>query len=148
MGDPAHRAVYSAFVEEDPHVANLALLAMTLMYLGYIDLGRARMDEAVSEARRLRHAHTLAWVLNWTCEAAWALRLPQEAYRSTEEILSLSNQHGFPFWLAWGSLYRGWSMAARNRGKFPGAGLSLGRGGADKFGEGRDLGAGDAKASP
>jgi hypothetical protein len=112
LGDPAHRAVCSAFVEEDPHVANLALLAMTLMYLGYIDLGRARMNEAVSGARRLDHAHTLAWVLNFTCEAAWALRLPQEAYRSTEEILSLSSQHGFPFWLAWGSLYRGWSMAA------------------------------------
>ena len=64
-------------MEEDPHVANLALLAMTLMYLGYIDSGRARMNEAVSEARRLGHAHTLAWVLNFTCEAAWALRLPQ-----------------------------------------------------------------------
>ena len=77
LGDPAHRVVCSAFMEEDPHVANLALLAMTLMYLGYIDSGRARMNEAVSEARRLGHAHTLAWVLNFTCEAAWALRLPQ-----------------------------------------------------------------------
>jgi predicted ATPase len=112
LGDPARRAVYSTFVEEDPHVVNLATLATTLMYLGYIDLGRARMNEALSEARMLDHVHTLAWVLNWTCEAAWTLRLPQEAYRSTEEVLSLASEHGFPFWLAEGSLYRGWSMAA------------------------------------
>jgi hypothetical protein len=43
LGDPAHRAVYSAFAEEDPHVVNLAFLAVTLMYLGYIDSGHARM---------------------------------------------------------------------------------------------------------
>jgi hypothetical protein len=61
LGDPAHRAVYSAFAEEDPHVVNLAFLAVTLMYLGYIDSGRARMNEAVSEARRLDHAPRLPW---------------------------------------------------------------------------------------
>jgi predicted ATPase len=112
LGDPVHRAACAAFVEQDPHVTNLAHLAIALIYLGYIDLGRARMNEALSEARGLRHAHTLAWVLNFTCEAAWALNLPREAYRSADEILALSNEHGFPFWLAWGSLYRGWSMAA------------------------------------
>jgi hypothetical protein len=37
----------------------------------------------------------------------------------------------------------------RNRGKFPGAVLGLGRCRSDKFGKRRnDLGAGDAKASP
>jgi predicted ATPase len=111
LGDPARRAD-SALVEVHGDVARLGMLAMTLMYLGYIDLGRARMNEAVSEARSVGHADTLAFVLNWTCEAAWALRLPQEAYQSSEEILSLSSQHGFSFWLAEGSLYRGWSMAA------------------------------------
>ena len=45
----------------------LASLALTLAYLGYIDQARSRMDEALSEARRLRHAHTLADVLCY-CE--------------------------------------------------------------------------------
>ena len=38
-------------------------LALTLAYLGYIDQARSRMDEALSEARRLGHVHTLAHVL-------------------------------------------------------------------------------------
>ena len=36
---------------------------MTLAYLGYLDQARSRLDEALSEARRLEHAHTLATVL-------------------------------------------------------------------------------------
>jgi hypothetical protein len=35
-----------------------------------------------------------------------------------------------------------------NRGKFPGERVALGRGGSDKFGEGRDLCAGYAEAIP
>ena len=37
-----------------------APLAVTLAYLGYVDQARSRMDEALSEARRLGHVHTLA----------------------------------------------------------------------------------------
>ncbi len=40
---------------------------MTLAYLGYVDQAWARMDEALSEARRLRHVHTLVHVLAF-CE--------------------------------------------------------------------------------
>ncbi len=47
----------------DPYVATLTYLAVTLAYQGYIDQARSRMDEALSEARRLKHAHTLAPVL-------------------------------------------------------------------------------------
>ena len=67
LADPAHRTIGG--LSFDPYAAMLDYLAMTLVCLGYIDQGRSRMDEALSEARRLRHAHTLAYVLthqNWT----------------------------------------------------------------------------------
>ena len=62
LADPAHRTVGG--LSFDPYAAMLAYLALTLAYLGYIDQARSRMDEALSEARRLRHAHTLAHVLS------------------------------------------------------------------------------------
>ena len=37
----------------DPQTATSAYLALTLTCLGYIDRARSRMDEAVSEARRV-----------------------------------------------------------------------------------------------
>jgi predicted ATPase len=41
--------------------------------------------------------------------------LPRGLYdirRHAEQTVSLSSEHGFPFWLAWGLLYRGWSMTS------------------------------------
>ena len=66
LADPAHRTIEG--LSFDPYAAMLTYLAITLACLGYIDQARSRMDEALSEARRLKHAHTLAHVLafaNW-----------------------------------------------------------------------------------
>ena len=41
----------------------LAQLALVLSHLGYIDQARGQFNKALSEARRLRHALTLANVL-------------------------------------------------------------------------------------
>ena len=74
----------------------LAYLAVTLAHLGYIDQARLRLEEALSETRRLRHAQTLAVVLlfaNWT---GWITRSP-EMRRYAEELLAISTEHGFPY---------------------------------------------------
>ena len=61
LADPAHRG--GAGLTEDPYATMLAIPRLTLAYLGYIDQARSRLNEALSEARRLRHAQTLADVL-------------------------------------------------------------------------------------
>src|SRR5689334_7600813 len=69
-GDPAHipggpswsthfDAVWSAHL----HAVRLATLGVALALLGYIDQGRSRVGEAVSLARRIRSAPTLAHML-------------------------------------------------------------------------------------
>ena len=62
LADPAYRAIGRNSLSI-PTLAMLLYLALTLAYLGYIDQARLRMDEALSEARRVKHAHTLAHVL-------------------------------------------------------------------------------------
>ena len=79
---------------------------MTLAYLGYLDQARSRLYEALSEARRLEHAHTLATVLvvaNWVELITGSPELQQHA----EELLALSTEHGFPFHGASALVYRG-----------------------------------------
>ncbi len=81
-------------------------LAVTLAYLGYLDQARSRLYEALSEARRLEHAHTLATVLvvaNWVESITGSPELQQHA----EELLALSTEHGFPFHRASALVYRG-----------------------------------------
>jgi predicted ATPase len=71
----------------DPYLAMLTWLALALACLGYIDQARSRMDEALSEARRLRHVHTLALMF---CMASWLDWLTRSPMVHTEEVLTLT----------------------------------------------------------
>ncbi|WP_247517018.1 adenylate/guanylate cyclase domain-containing protein [Bradyrhizobium sp. 190] len=106
----AHRGIGAGLVE-DPYATMLAYLAVTLAHLGYIDQSRLRLEEALTETRRLRHAQTLAVVLvfaNWT---GWITRSP-ETGRYTEELLAVSTEHRFPLHFGWATAFHGASLTA------------------------------------
>ena len=75
----------------------------------------------MSEARRLRHAQTLADVLIFANWIGWITRSP-EMERHAEELLALSTEHGLPFFLGWATAFRGASLTALGQGQ---EGLSL-----------------------
>jgi tetratricopeptide (TPR) repeat protein len=110
LGDPAHRA-QSTGLSDDPHATMLAYLAVTLTYLGYIDQARVRLNDALSEARQLKHAQTLAVVLS--C-ATWmeSITSSPEMQRYVEEQIALSTKHGFSLHLGWATAFRGSSLIA------------------------------------
>ena len=109
LADPAHRAVAAG--SEDPYALMLANLAVTLAYLGYIDQARSRLNEALSEARRLRHAQTLAYVLTFASWSEWITRSP-ELQGHVSELLALSTDHGFTYYLGLATANRGLSSNA------------------------------------
>jgi tetratricopeptide (TPR) repeat protein len=109
---PAHRAAYAAITANDPYASTLIYLALTLTLLGYIDQGRQRMNEAVSEARQLRSPHSLAEVLSFACMIERICGSPGNARRCAEEVVALSSEHSFPSWLGTGTHLLGWSLAA------------------------------------
>jgi len=55
LADSAHRGI-GAGLTEDPYATMLAYSPWTLANLGYIDQSRLRLEEALTETRRLRHA--------------------------------------------------------------------------------------------
>jgi class 3 adenylate cyclase/tetratricopeptide (TPR) repeat protein len=114
LADPVHRA-FSARWPVDLYPVMLAQLAATLTLLGYIDQARLRLDEALSEARRLRHAQTLAEVLTTACGIDAMTRSFE--MRRIEELLALSTEHNFPFFLGMGTAWRGLSLTALWRGQ-------------------------------
>jgi class 3 adenylate cyclase/predicted ATPase len=113
--DPAHRRASAAMTAEDPYCAVLVLDGVTLAFLGYLDKARALVQEALSEARELGHAHNVVFVLTWAGWAAWAGGLPHEAQRHAEEAIVLSKEHDFPFLLGYALLHRGWALTALGR---------------------------------
>jgi tetratricopeptide (TPR) repeat protein len=114
LADPVHRA-FSATWPVDLYPVMLAKLAATLTLLGYIDQARLRLDEALSEARRLRHAQTLAEVLTAACGIDAMTRSFE--MRRIEELLALSTEHNFPFFLGMGTARHGLSLTALSRGQ-------------------------------
>jgi class 3 adenylate cyclase/tetratricopeptide (TPR) repeat protein len=107
LADPAHRTIGGlAF---DPCAVMLAYLAVTLAYLGHIDQAQGRMVEAVSEARRLGHTYTLAQVLVFASWIDWLTGSPDV---HIEEVLTLSTEHGFRYYLSWAWALRGRSLTA------------------------------------
>jgi predicted ATPase len=106
---PLHRAVRAG--SEDPYATMLVYLAVTLAYLGYIDQARLRLNEALLEARGLRHAQTLAVVFSCT---TWieSITCSPEVQRHADELLALSTERGFPFYSGWATAFRGSSLTA------------------------------------
>jgi predicted ATPase len=96
----------------DPHAASQGHLALTLAFLGHIDQGRTRVDKALSEARSLDHPFTVAFVLSKVCAVEASAGFLHDAQRHAEELVALSNEHGFPLWLGLGLLHHGRSLTA------------------------------------
>lgn len=113
LADPAYRSI-GAGLSYDPYAAMLGHLAVTLAHLGYIDQARSRLNDALSEARRLKHAHTLALVFGYVTWVESIARSP-ELQRQAEELLALSIEHGFPLYSGLATAYRGRSLIARGQ---------------------------------
>jgi class 3 adenylate cyclase/tetratricopeptide (TPR) repeat protein len=103
LSEPAHRAIGTA--SSDPYAMMLAQLAVTLAHLGYIDQARVRLNEAISEARRLGPSLTLPNVL---FRASWIESIIRSGKLKdyVEELQLLSTEHGL-------SLFLGKSIAIR-----------------------------------
>jgi hypothetical protein len=107
LDDPTYRT--SGGLTFDAYTAMLTYLALTLAYQGFIDQGRSRMDEALSKARQLRHAFTIAHVLFMATWLDWVTGTPMV---HLEESQALASEHGFPFFSGWALACRGQSLVA------------------------------------
>jgi tetratricopeptide (TPR) repeat protein len=115
LRDPVHRA----FVPSPAHGQAWILIHFynTLVCLGYVDQARFRRDEAMAQARR-RSPYTLAstlclsWFGDWVIEGAQS---PQTMLRSANEVLAISREQGFPFWLGVGNIMRGWCLSVEGQ---------------------------------
>jgi len=114
LADPALRGV--GVPTADLYANMLAYLAWTLAVLGYIDQARSRLNEALSEARRLQHAHTLADVLLSASAVERITGSPQLQWHA-EELMALSTERGLPLNLGWATAYSGASLIARGQGQ-------------------------------
>jgi predicted ATPase len=109
-----HRS-YVTLYEADLGVWALSEAALALWCLGYPDQALQKSNEALTLVQKLAHQNTLGWALE--C-AAWLhqyRREPQETQVRAEAAIALSDEHGFPLWLAYGMAFHGWALAIQGQ---------------------------------
>jgi predicted ATPase len=110
-----HRSL--AFLSVDPGVASLCFLALTLWFLGYAEQAGERIHQALALAQELSHPHSRVFAL-WF--AAWLhqwRREGQATQERAEAVIALAAEQGFPYWVAQGTILRGWALAAQGQGE-------------------------------
>jgi len=109
--DPAHRPFYMSFHTQDPLIPLLNLLSSDLGCLGYLDQARLRSAAAVEEASKLGHAYGMAIALLGACWVDWATRSREELLAPADALVAISDERGFPWNRAVGTVFRGWGQS-------------------------------------
>ncbi|HEX5814749.1 MAG TPA: AAA family ATPase [Methylomirabilota bacterium] len=107
----SHAFVYG----NDPGVVGYSYTAWTLWYLGYPEQSLQRMEAALTLARELAHPFSLAFALTYAASLYYFRREHAPTHEWAERTIALANEHGFPFWLTFGGMLRGWALAEQGR---------------------------------
>jgi tetratricopeptide (TPR) repeat protein len=104
-----HQALIERY-GEDLQISGLAYQAWSGFFLGHADQARQTSLEMLDRARALDHPHTLALALCFAAVLHRWLGRPVETLALGAETIVVSQQHGFPVWLAAGEMTHGWAL--------------------------------------
>ncbi len=102
---------------QDPGVFCLSWAVLALWALGYPDQALQRSHEALSLAWELSHPFSLALALYRAATLHQLRREVQLTRERVEAVMALSAEQGFPLWLTWGTVLRGWALAVQGQGE-------------------------------
>jgi class 3 adenylate cyclase/tetratricopeptide (TPR) repeat protein len=94
----------------DIGVACWLFVARALWCLGYPDQARKRIHEALTRSQELYHPHNMAFALGLTAVVHQHCQEVKTAQKWAEATVSLSTEHGLPYWSAWGNILLGWTL--------------------------------------
>ena len=92
-------------------VACLLYTGWVLWHLGYAHQGWSSAQEALTLMHELSHPFTLAFAQAQALILQQFHRNYEAVYERAEALLALSVEREFPFWLAYGTILRGWTLA-------------------------------------
>jgi class 3 adenylate cyclase/predicted ATPase len=119
----------------DPRVDFLSFTTRTLWCLGYSDQALKRSNEALALAGELSHPYSLAYALGTAAMFHVLRREGQLAQERAEAVMTLSTEQGFTYWLAIGTIVRGWALAEQGQVEEGIAQMQQGRAGLQVMGQ-------------
>jgi predicted ATPase len=87
----------------------------TLWYLGYPDQGRRQTNDALTLAQQMAYPFDLNFVLGFAAILHQFRREMRVAQEHAEATIILAQEQGFPYWMAFGAILRGWALAQQGQ---------------------------------
>jgi predicted ATPase len=115
--DPRQHRSYAVVYGLDPGLVCLSYEAVVLWLLGYPAQALQRVHDTLTLGQALSHPFGLGYALNTVAWMHQCRREGQSTQERAEAALALAREHGFPFWVAWGTILRGWALAAQGQGE-------------------------------
>jgi DNA-binding winged helix-turn-helix (wHTH) protein/tetratricopeptide (TPR) repeat protein len=100
---------------QDGRVISLGGSALSLWHLGYPDQAFQKVQEALTLARELSHPFTLAYALFFAAAVHGYRGEHAQVHPPNEEMLALSLEHGFPVFVAGGTIVRSLMLLAQGK---------------------------------
>jgi hypothetical protein len=97
---------------ETAAVTCLCYQALSQWHFGEIAASQAAIAEAMSLAKKLNDMHGLAVTLCYAAGLSFLKRNPAEVERLASDLIQLSTRQQFPYWMAIGTVFRGWARSA------------------------------------
>jgi predicted ATPase len=97
---------------DTPVVACLCYRAFCEWHLGEIKSSQANLDEGISLAKELKDMYGLALALSWAAIFSQLEHNGADVERLASDLIELSTRHHFLYWLAIGTIHRGWARSA------------------------------------
>jgi predicted ATPase len=113
--DPTQHRTSTFLYGEDAGVVCRSHAAWTLWYLGYPDQALARSQHAVTLAQQIAHPFSLSFVLSMTAMFHQFRHEGHAVHEYAAVAITLATEQGFPYWMAMGSIMRGWALAQQGQ---------------------------------
>ena len=128
--DREQHATFVRLYGQDEGLLCLEYLPWVLWYLGYPEQAAKRDEESLALAREWSNPYILVHAITASAIFHLLKRDPVIGKARAEAAIPLCEEHGFVFWGAFNTMFRGWALAELG---FPEEGLPLLKRGLDDF---------------
>jgi predicted ATPase len=97
----------------DAWVVSRSFIAWTLLLQGYSDRALSQRLQALAAARELGHPYTSAFTWHVNCLLHQVCGDRASAEECSAALMALATEQGFPHFLATGTFFHGWALAAK-----------------------------------
>jgi predicted ATPase/class 3 adenylate cyclase len=109
--DPETHASLAPVFGTDHAETTMSFLSLSQWVLGRPDQALATQCGALAHAEQLRHLHTIAQALTYTCFVRVLRREAAAVHEAADRLTRLSEEHSFRLMEATARFWRGWSVA-------------------------------------